>query len=73
LKCAVGVSDDDHPLVVRYRRFLEWDIMRQPRSTRVAERLLAPVLGKSLVLYATKSDETPARTGSLPTRSAVAA
>jgi SAM-dependent methyltransferase len=52
LKCAVGVNDDHHPLVRRYRRFLEWDIVRQPRSTRIAERLLAPVLGKSLVLYA---------------------
>jgi SAM-dependent methyltransferase len=52
LKCAVGVKDDDHPLVRRYRRFLEWDIVRQPRSTRIAERLLAPMLGKSLVLYA---------------------
>lgn len=54
LKCAVGVNDDDHPLVRRYRSFLEWDIISQPRSTRVAERVLSPVLGKSLVLYATK-------------------
>jgi SAM-dependent methyltransferase len=51
LKCAVGVGEDDHPLVRRYRRFLEWDIVRQPRSTRLAERLLSPVLGKSLVVY----------------------
>jgi SAM-dependent methyltransferase len=51
LKCAVGVNDDDHPLVRRYRQFLEWDIVRQPRSTRIAERLLSPMLGKSLVLY----------------------
>lgn len=51
LKCAVGVNRDDHPLVARYRRFLEWEIFSQPRSTKVAERLLAPVLGKSLVLY----------------------
>jgi SAM-dependent methyltransferase len=51
LKCAVGVNDDDHPLVRRYRKFLEWDIVRQPRSTHLAERLLSPVLGKSLVLY----------------------
>jgi SAM-dependent methyltransferase len=51
LKCAVGVDDEDHPLVRRYRRFLEWDIVRRPRSTRLAERLLAPLLGKSLVLY----------------------
>jgi len=54
LKCSVGVNDDDHPLVRRYRQFLEWDIVEQPRSTRLAERLLAPVLGKSLVLYGVK-------------------
>jgi SAM-dependent methyltransferase len=54
LKCAVGVNDDDHPLVRRYRRFLEWDIVRQPRSTRLAEWALAPVLGKSVVLYGVK-------------------
>ena len=51
LKCAVGVDNDDHPLVRRYRQFLEWDIIQQPRSTRVADRVLSPVLGKSLVLY----------------------
>ena len=54
LKCAVGVTDDDHPAVVRYRRFLEWDIIEQPRSTRIAERVLSPVMGKSLVLYGVK-------------------
>lgn len=54
LKCAVGVKNDDHGLVRRYRRFLEWDIIKQPRSTRIAERVLSPVLGKSLVLYAVK-------------------
>lgn len=55
LKCAVGVTDDDHRLVSVYRSFLEWDIMRRPRSTRLAERVLSPILGKSLVLYAEKS------------------
>lgn len=54
LKCAVGPRDDHHPLVQRYRRFLEWDIVSQPRSTRVAERVLSPVLGKSVAFYATK-------------------
>jgi hypothetical protein len=54
LKCAVGVANDHHPWVRRYRRFLEWDIMQSPRSTRVAERVLSPVLGKSLVLYGVK-------------------
>ena len=54
LKCAVGPRNDDHPAVTTYRRFLEWDIIEQPRSTRVAERVLSPVLGKSSVHYATK-------------------
>jgi SAM-dependent methyltransferase len=54
LKCAVGPRRDDHPLVSRYRRFLEWDIIEQPPVTRVAERVLSPVLGKSYIVYATK-------------------
>lgn len=54
LKCAVGVRNDEHPLVARYRKFLEWDIIEGPRSTKVAERVLSPVLGKSAVFYATK-------------------
>lgn len=58
LKCAVGPRNDDHPLVQRYRRFLEWDIVRQPRSTRAAEKVLAPVLGKSTVFYARKAART---------------
>ncbi|PIE32913.1 MAG: SAM-dependent methyltransferase [Ilumatobacter coccineus] len=56
LKCAVGVTDEDHALVSRYRRFLEWDIINQPRSVKIAERVLAPVLGKSAVFYATKPE-----------------
>ena len=54
LKCAVGLRNDDHPLVRRYRALLEWEIVRQPRSMAVAERVLSPVLGKSYVVYATK-------------------
>ena len=54
LKCAVGPRREDHKLVNDYRRFLEWDITKGPRSTRVAERVLSPVLGKSLIIYAHK-------------------
>jgi len=54
LKCAVGVGNDQHRAVATYRRFLEWDIVRQPGVTRVAERVLSPVLGKSSVFYATR-------------------
>ena len=56
LKCAVGVGNDAHPAVARYRRLLEWDIVKAPTATRLADRVLNPVLGKSLVLYARKRD-----------------
>jgi SAM-dependent methyltransferase len=51
LKCVVGVHHDQHPLVRAYHRLLVWDIMKRPRTTRLAERVLDPVIGKSLVLY----------------------
>lgn len=58
LRCAVGPTNDDHALVRAYRRLLEWDITERPRVTRGAERLLNPVLGKSLVVYATKPERS---------------
>jgi SAM-dependent methyltransferase len=54
LKCAVGVRDDGHPLVRAWHKLLVWDIVERPFSTRVAERVLSPVIGKSLVVYARK-------------------
>jgi len=60
LKCAVGVHDDAHPLARAYHRMLVWDITRRPAVTRAAERLLNPLIGKSLVLYARKpGDRAP--------------
>jgi hypothetical protein len=41
-------------MVAKYRRFLEWEIVEQPRSTRLAERVLSPALGKSIVFYGHK-------------------
>ena len=60
LKCAVGPTDEDHRLVSSYRRFLEWDITTQPTSTRVADRVLSPAIGKSIVFYGTKTPEDAA-------------
>ena len=54
LKCAVGVADDDHPLVRAWHRLLVWDITDRPAVTRAAEAVLSPALGKSVVVYATK-------------------
>jgi hypothetical protein len=41
-------------MVKKYREFLEWDIMTQPASMKVAERALSPLLGKSFIVYSTK-------------------
>lgn len=54
LRCAVGPTNDDHPAVRAYLKLLTWDIMKAPKLTRWTEKVLNPVLGKSLVLYATK-------------------
>ena len=54
LKCAVGPTNNDHPLVRAYHRLLVWDIVDHPPVTRITERVLNPVLGKSLVVYARK-------------------
>ena len=72
LRCLVGPQRDDHKWVARYKRFLEWDIIEQPRSTRIADRLLSPVLGKSIVLYARKP-AIPATIETVPAREGVAA
>ena len=57
LRCAVGPTNDTNPLVKAYTKLLEWDIMSAPKLTRVTEKLLNPILGKSLVVYATKPIE----------------
>ena len=55
----MGVDDADHPLVKAYHRLLVWDMMKAPKITRLTERLLDPVVGKSLVVYLRKPE--PAR------------
>jgi SAM-dependent methyltransferase len=59
VKCAVGVTNDEHWAARAYHQLLLWDIAgTQPmaRFTRLADRLLNPFIGKSLVVYATKPE-----------------
>jgi len=60
LKCAVGVDNAEHALVKAYHRLLVWDMMRAPRLTRIGERLLNPLIGKSVVVYLRKPAVTRA-------------
>jgi ubiquinone/menaquinone biosynthesis C-methylase UbiE len=54
LKCYVGTTNEEHPLVKRYHQLLVWDIMKKPALTRYAEQVLSPLMGKSVVLYLKK-------------------
>jgi SAM-dependent methyltransferase len=51
LKCLMGPDREDAALVNLYHRFLSWDIMKKPKLVGWVDRLLNPVLGKSLVVY----------------------
>ncbi|MEO7555545.1 MAG: methyltransferase domain-containing protein [Acidimicrobiales bacterium] len=58
IKCAVGLTNDEHWAARAYHQVLLWDIERaRPVSwaTRLADRVLNPVIGKSLVVYATRT------------------
>ncbi len=52
LRCAVGPANEDHRLVKAYRSMLVWEMTARPLPLRLAERVLQPTIGKSLVLYA---------------------
>jgi hypothetical protein len=51
LKCLTGPDRTDVRLVNLYHRLLVWDLMKHPPVPRFLDRLLNPVLGKSLVMY----------------------
>ncbi len=51
LRCLVGVSKDTHPLVSTSHKLLVWDITAASPLTRVPDRVLNPLIGKSLVVY----------------------
>lgn len=52
LKCAVGVQNDGHPLVKAYHQLLTRQIIDNPLPLQLAEALTAPLIGKSMVVYA---------------------
>jgi SAM-dependent methyltransferase len=54
LKCLVGTTNEGNWFVKNYHRLLVWDIMKAPLLTRTLERLLAPLIGKSIIVYLEK-------------------
>jgi SAM-dependent methyltransferase len=61
IKCAVGVRRERALLPRAYHRFLVWDLERNAVPTRLLERSLNPIMGKSLVVYASKRELVSAR------------
>jgi hypothetical protein len=59
LKCLVGTTNDSNRAVAAYHRLLVWDIEKGPKTTRLTERVLNPLVGKSLVVYLVKPDTVP--------------
>ena len=54
LKCIVGHKNDSSRLVNLYRKFLEWDIIKHPLLTRTLDKMLNPLIAKSIVFYLRK-------------------
>jgi ubiquinone/menaquinone biosynthesis C-methylase UbiE len=51
LKCLFWDQQDSNWLVRQYHRLLVWDIMERPTVTRALEKIMNPVMGKSVVMY----------------------
>jgi ubiquinone/menaquinone biosynthesis C-methylase UbiE len=51
LRCLFWHKGADFAPVRWYHRMLVWDLLRQPRLTRILDTLLNPVMGKSVVFY----------------------
>ena len=62
LKCLVGTTNNANPAVAAYHRLLVWDIEKAPKTTRLTERVLNPLVGKSLVVYLVKPARAPTAT-----------
>jgi SAM-dependent methyltransferase len=54
LRCLVGHKNERSGPVRLYRRFLEWDIMRHPPLTTMMDKILNPLIGKSIIFYLKK-------------------
>jgi SAM-dependent methyltransferase len=56
LKCLWWKSQESSRLINLYHRLLVWDLMQKPWITQTVEKLLNPLLGKSVVMHFRKID-----------------
>lgn len=59
LKCLFWREDPEQQagIVNAYHKFLVWDLMKQPRSTKILDKILNPIMGKSVVMYFVKTSQ----------------
>ncbi len=55
LKCLWWDTQDESRLIKLYHRVLVWDLMQKPWITQALEKLLNPILGKSVVMHFRKA------------------
>lgn len=58
LKCLLWSRQDKSGLIKLYHHLLVWDLMQRPWLTQALEKLLNPILGKSVVMHF-RNLETP--------------
>ena len=51
LKCLFWSNQDNNWLVKQYHRLLVWDLLENPAFTRILEKSMNPIMGKSVVMY----------------------
>ncbi len=51
LRCLFWRKGEQASLVRTYHKFLVWDLMQKPALTQWLDRLLNPLMGKSVVMY----------------------
>ena len=51
LRCLQWRGGEEAPLARWYHKLLVWDLLQRPWLTRLLDRLLNPIMGKSVVLY----------------------
>lgn len=56
LKCMFWHKPDSFFPLRLYHRLLVWDLFKKPWITQVAEKLLNPIMGKSVVMYFVKQN-----------------
>ena len=54
IKCLVGIKNEENIFVRMYHKFLVWDLFSKPKTVRMLEAVLNPLIGKSIVFYLKK-------------------